>query len=232
MKHPMQKHEAVVGWLWLIVHIFGLPVLLDLMAGGLLPQMGVELSEAWLNVIYYGISYAFLTIALFSFMRSSFRDMTKNFSDTLSAVLICYLGYYLVALLFSLLVSMAVPDFENPNQSAVEAELRLNPNTMLAVGVFLAPIVEETLFRGVVFGTIRKKNRVAAYVVSALLFSVYHVWQYFFGGFSWSLVISMLQYVPASLALCYCYERGKSVWAPVFMHMLVNFVSISVSINL
>ena len=57
---------------------------------------------------------------------------------------------------------------------------------MKAVSIFLVPIVEEMLFRGVVFGSIRPRSRLWAYVVSVAAFSVYHVWSFAAAAISWS----------------------------------------------
>lgn len=38
----------------------------------------------------------------------------------------------------------------------------------------------------------------------------------------------MIQYLPISFLLCRCYERSSTIWTPIFLHMTVNAVSISV----
>jgi membrane protease YdiL (CAAX protease family) len=122
----------------------------------------------------------------------------------------------------------------NPNDEIIIEHIKINPNTMIAVTVLLGPVVEETLFRGVVFGTIRRKNRTAAYLVSFIVFAVYHLWEYILvaisttGASGWSLILNLLQYLPGSLALAWCYERSNTLWAPIFLHMLINALNISV----
>ena len=41
-------------------------------------------------------------------------------------------------------------------------------NKLTAMTVFMAPIVEEILFRGLAFGALRSRNRAAAWIVSVL----------------------------------------------------------------
>jgi hypothetical protein len=151
--------------------------------------------------------------------------------DTLTSILICYFVYMISLYAVALFLNIFLDNLENPNDAAVTSMAKLNPNTMIVIGVLLAPIVEEVLFRGVVFGTIRKKSRVLAYIVSALLFAVYHLWEYMLTGFSWDLVLYLLQYIPAGIILCWCYERSKNIWGSVFLHMMINYVSITVSIG-
>ena len=66
----------------------------------------------------------------------------------------------------------------NPNNKALMDIANDNPRALMGLIVFVAPIVEEVLFRGVLFGSIRPKNRIIAYAVSMCLFSFYHIWKY------------------------------------------------------
>ena len=96
---------------------------------------------------------------------------------------------------------------------------------MLAVSVVFAPVIEETLVRGVVFGTIRPASRVLAYIVSALLFTLMHNWQYFGLHPFLSILLSCLPYIPASVALAWVYEKAGTIWAPITLHALINAMS-------
>lgn len=50
---------------------------------------------------------------------------------------------------------------------------------MSFVTIILAPILEETLVRGLVFGSLHRTSRWLAYIVSCFLFVFMHNWQYF-----------------------------------------------------
>ena len=62
------------------------------------------------------------------------------------------------------------------------------------------------------------------------LFAAYHLWSYFVHLPDWKTLVYLLQYVPASLALCWCYEKGKNLWGCIFLHVLVNLISLSVAL--
>ena len=115
-----------------------------------------------------------------------------------------------------------------PNNDAVTGLARTDYKRMIAVAVLMAPLVEECLFRGVVFGTIRPKSRFWAYAASIALFSLYHVWQYVLVYQDPKLLLSALAYVPVSAALTFCYEQTRSIWPPVFFHMCINALSLTV----
>ena len=114
----------------------------------------------------------------------------------------------------------------NPNNAAVMDLAHLELGKVTAMAVFLAPILEELLFRGGVFGTLRCWNRNVAYGVSMLLFALYHVWGYARNDpMSW---LYLLQYMPVGFLLCRCYERTDSIWGSILLHMLNNAVSMRV----
>ena len=93
--------------------------------------------------------------------------------------------------------------------------------------VFMAPIVEEVLFRGLVFGALQRRSRALAWVVSVLAFSLYHVWQDVVEAQSAAMLLYALLYIPASMSFNWCYERSGSIWAPIVYHMLSNAISMS-----
>ena len=96
---------------------------------------------------------------------------------------------------------------------------------MAVAAVLLAPITEETLLRGLVFGNLRKKNRIVAYVVTAVLFSGIHIMNYVLTLDLTSLMLNFLLYLLPSVALCVCYEYAGTIWAPILLHMIINALS-------
>ncbi|MBI4858897.1 MAG: CPBP family intramembrane metalloprotease [Candidatus Riflebacteria bacterium] len=78
--------------------------------------------------------------------------------------------------------------------------------------VVVAPIVEETLFRGVLFTALRhaRFSRWGAIVASALLFSLIHP------------PLDAVAVIPLGMALAWVYERTGSLAAPVLLHGLAN----------
>jgi membrane protease YdiL (CAAX protease family) len=226
----MLKSERIIGIIYLPLHIFVLPTLLIF----LIPQLfrhSEAASVANINLILYVISFLFIFIFLFRYLKSSFSDLFANILNTVKAIVLAYLFYYAVSMLFSSLLSLFLQETANPNTREIINQTKLNANTMIIIAVLLAPVVEETLFRGALFGTIRTKSRVAAYIVSVLLFSAYHLWQPLVYNFEWSLLLYLLQYIPASIALCWCYEKSGSIWAPIVLHALINFIQIRIVIG-
>ena len=223
---PMSKTELIIGILYIPFHIIIIPVLVSVLNLYLTGRSGVELSDAYLNVICYTVSFLFVVLILFRFLRASFSDLCDNLLGSLRAVIMAYLFSFIALIGINYILILVLGQVTNPNSEQIINEAKQNANVMFAVTVLLAPLVEEALFRGVIFGSIRKRSRVAAYLVSTVIFAAYHLWSYFFVGFDWKFVFYLLEYVPGSIALAWCYEKSGNIWAPIFLHMLINFTAI------
>ena len=82
--------------------------------------------------------------------------------------------------------------------------------------VLAAPIVEELLFRGLVYGNLQKLwNQKGAMLASALLFGLYH-----------GNVVQFIYAFIIGLLLVYIYEAFGTICAPILSHMIANGVSV------
>ncbi|MCX7923347.1 MAG: CPBP family intramembrane metalloprotease [Clostridia bacterium] len=90
--------------------------------------------------------------------------------------------------------------------------------SILAVGIF-APIFEEILFRGLVLNELRKNIPVwPAVIIQGVLFGAYH------GNLIQGVYAAVL-----GVLLGMVYIWGKSIWVPIFVHMVFNNSSIFLS---
>ena len=223
--YPQKRKELICGLIYLPLHIFLMPFAVSLVFAPLL--FGKTPSEATLTLIYYLIGFLFILVFMSGFLKGSFSDFTDRFASSLQSALLGYILYIIMLYAVSYILTLisAQPP-SNPNNEAVTSQISRNWETMLVSTILLAPIVEETLFRGVLFGLIRKRSRTAAYIVSFLLFATYHLWTYALKGFDIRYIFYMLQYLPGSIALARCYEKSGTIWAPVLLHMMINGVSV------
>lgn len=83
---------------------------------------------------------------------------------------------------------------------------------MLIALIFVAPIFEELLCRGVIFEAIRaKRGAWAACVLSSMIFGLMHLEPQ-----------SVLNAFLVGLLMCYLYLRTRSIFAPIVLHALNN----------
>jgi len=81
--------------------------------------------------------------------------------------------------------------------------------------VIIAPIAEEVLFRGYLFGKLRKHAPLwIAILITSLLFAVVHG--------AWNVGIDVFA---LSIILCLLRVWSKSLWAPILLHMIKNGIA-------
>lgn len=85
--------------------------------------------------------------------------------------------------------------------------------------VILPPLVEETLFRGFLFGSLRTKMTLPwAIVVTSVLFAVPHL----FASSNGLLWIAAVDTLVLSVVLCYVREKTGALWASIGIHAIKN----------
>ncbi len=217
----MRPGERIAALIYLPIHIVALPLLLPYLL-----YIFPGLSTVDVNLIYYSVGFIYCLLLFWRFLHASFNAAWERPGALLLGVFGGYAMEVLLSMLLSsLLVLFGLQSISSPNNVAIVSMAPEGLNKLTAMTVFMAPVVEEILFRGLAFGAIRRRSRAAAWVVSVLLFSVYHVWQY--AAIDPLYLLTAVLYVPASIALCWSYERSGTIWAPIFYHMLTNAIGMS-----
>lgn len=213
----LTKREAILVLLYLPIHLFVLQLGFTALIGR------GSLAQGKATLLYYVVGFAYMVLFAFGFLRRDFDALVDAPFYCIREVLRAYLWMLGFNLALGLLLMYASGE-ANPNNESVMNVYSQDMGSMKAAVVFLAPPVEEMMFRAGIFGILRRKNRKAAYIVSALCFSLYHVVPYaLINPIYWVFV---LQYIPVSLLLARCYERTNSIWGSIFFHMLVNGISL------
>ena len=101
------------------------------------------------------------------------------------------------------LTRLVVSNQTNLNDTTISAQIEDAPHMTLLIVIFLAPFVEEVLFRGLVFGNLRRKSAAVGYLVSCLLFALLHVWQFAVVNRDITYFLLMLQYLVPGLVLAW-----------------------------
>ena len=212
----MSRLECAAALGYIPMHVYLLPMTLF----GFFDEG--QLSELGANVVCYTVAFVFLLVCLWRFFRREFDALCDYGPGALAEAAKGY-GILLLCNLAIGLALQLIGQAENPNNAEVFSLAGEDPGMTTAVAVFLAPVVEEAMFRGGIFGLLRKYSRAAAYIGSVLLFAVYHIWGFALNDpTAWLYV---LQYLPAGILLARAYEKTNSLWTAIFLHMTVNGVA-------
>jgi len=218
----LSERERYLGLIYLLLEFFVLPIVLYY-ANTLLQD---PLSDTLINLVYFSVNFLCVVIICRGFLWRSLKQLSKRVLPILRYVLLGFVLYELGVYLVNLIAYFAMPDFTNVNDAAIFA-MGQDYFIPVSIGlVLLVPVVEETLYRGLIFGAFYERSRVLAYALSTVVFASIHVVSYL-GAYS-PLLLSLcfLQYIPAGLCLAWAYAKADNIFAPILIHMTINLIGV------
>ena len=222
----MTPGEQIAGTVFFVIYLVVLPFAagpLFRLAGRLLD---VTISAALQNVIYYYVLFAVTVIIFHKFLARTCRNLADNLGGSCQTLLVGLVGLYGLNDLAYRLTNIVIANRTNLNDTAISAQLDSAPYMTLLIVVFLAPFVEEVLFRGLVFGNLKGKSRPVAYVVSCARFALLQVWQFAVVHQDVTYFLLMLQYLVPGVVLAWVYDRSGTLWTSIALHALANGLSV------
>jgi uncharacterized protein len=118
---------------------------------------------------------------------------------------------------YLLFTAVYIGIFGNPHQEDFVTKLGSIPIQVLLI-VIVAPISEETCFRGMLFGGLRERlPRIAAALISGLIFGALH---------APSGASAVPPLIVFGFLLCLLYEKTGSIVPGIMLHMLNNSVAL------
>ena len=222
----MTYGEQIPGVVFFVIYLLVLPFvtnpLFDL-AGRLL---AVSISAAMRDVLYYYILFAVTIIIFHGFLARTSRHLMDNLGGACKTAAVGLVGLYGLNELVYRLTNLIFTNRTNLNDTTISAQIDDAPHMTLLIVIFLAPFVEEVLFRGLVFGNLKSRSRALAYVVSCLLFALLHVWQFAVVKQDVTYFLLMIQYLVPGLVLAWAYDHSGTLWASIGLHAAVNALSV------
>ena len=218
----MRKQEQWLAGIYLVFQLLILPVVLVLV-NRLLPT---PLNEARLNFVFFLLNFLIVVLICHRYLLDSLRAARRKGNRLLEAVVLMVPGYYMASMVIGAVIMYVMPTFFNVNDSTI-AGLASEDLPLTVIGtVILVPLAEETLYRGLIFGSLYRRNRVAAYVVSTLVFAAVHVVGYIGLYPPAQLLLCILQYLPAGICLGWAYQHAGTLVAPIVIHTIINTLGI------
>ena len=217
--------ERFGGGIFFVFYLLLLPLMAGparRLAGELL---GRRISEELYGAVYYYGLFAVTAILFHHLLGTSTRRFLDDPGLAIKTAAIGLVAHYGLTDLAARLGSVFVNRPGNLNDSAISARTGSAPHMTLLILVFLAPFVEETLFRGLVFGGLKERSRLLAYAVSCGLFALVHVWQFAVAGRDLAYFLWMVPYLIPGLVLAWAYEHAGTLWASIALHAGVNALS-------
>lgn len=219
---PMTNPERILGGVLLAFYLLVLPFAADPLFAGLSRLLGTPISAGTRNLIFYYTLFALAVVIFWRYLGNTTSHFFSNIWKTLGAVFTGMIAFYGLNELICRVLGLFLGGIHNLNDAAISAQIHDAPRFAALIIVFVAPFVEEILFRGYVFGNLSGVNRMAAYVVSCLLFAFLHVWQFAVVQTDLPHFLLMLQYLVPGFTLAWTYEKSGNLWGCVLLHSFVN----------
>ena len=222
----MSPGEQIAGTVFFMIYLLVLPFAagpLFRLAGNLL---GTTISGAMQNVLTYYILFAAAIIIFHGFLARTSRYLTENLGGAVKTLGLGLVGLYGLNELVYRLSNLFIQNRTNLNNTTISTQIDDAPHMTLLIVIFLAPFVEEVLFRGLVFGNLKSKSRLGAYAVSCLLFALLHVWQFALVNQDITYFLLMVQYLVPGVMLAWSYEHSGTLWTAVALHAVANALSV------
>lgn len=215
------ESERIRGWFYFLFELLALP--------SLLPMLGkaLALSNTIVNFCFFALNFLAVCLIFHWYLTNSVLWAFRHPAALIKAVVFGLIGYQVSMYAVNTLLLVLDPSFANVNDASITAMAASNPTLMLIGTVFLAPTAEETLFRGLLFGELHRKNRYAACLLSAAVFSAVHVAGYVGKFPAMTLLCCFAQYLPAGLILAGSFRFSGTVLAPILIHTIINAMSIA-----
>ncbi len=181
---------------------------------------GLFLSEAISAAVYYYIMGVLTMVVFWTFLQNAGRILMDFLPENLLAMLTGFLGERIL----SLLLNRLPWPLEDPTPGSWAQQYSYSYGATIIIVVFLMPIIDEVLFRGLIFGSLRRRNRALAWLVSMVLFMIYSVWTFAVAYGDARYLLLAFRYLPMALALTWCYDRGGSIWSCALLHAVLDAI--------
>lgn len=204
------------SWLFQLIPVFLFNISLDNISGST-------------NVLLSAFSSCMMAFILFFIYRKSIREEAKyffkNFWDCFDIGIVSWTVGLVVMVASNILISTLFDAGVAGNEQSVQSMIASLPWLMVINAGFLAPIVEELVFRKSYEHLI--KNKVIYIIISGLIFGLAHV----SGNInSWVDYLFIIPYGALGSCFAFSYVKTKSILTPIMFHMIHNTVLVLISI--
>ena len=136
---------------------------------------------------------------------------------------------YIFSIIANIIINLLIDTSSHSaaNQTLFETYLGSSMLWMIVQSVIIAPMLEEFIFRGLIFRTLRKYNKVLAHIVSSFVFGFIHIYTGLFAG-DLSQLAYLFSYGLMGFAFSIAYEKKGTIFVPITIHMLNNFIAVAI----
>lgn len=184
-----------------------------------------------LNFFIGIVSLVLLLVLMYRYLLENIRAFKKNIWNNLMWTITTGLPIlYGLSILGGLIIILVLGEDAaangSSNQQLFESLQTGGPIIMFIQAVIFAPVVEELIFRGIIFRSLYDKNKYMAHIVSAVAFGFVHIISFLE---DWTQLVYVFMYIFMGLGLSYCYQKKGNIIVPIILHGINNGVAFFVA---
>jgi uncharacterized protein len=225
MSEISNKNKVIVLLNYFLGYLVIYPIIIGFVINTAYKYLGLDIS--------FIVQFAFYIIFLISMgilCKPALKDLIKGINTNFTKILKITVGNLLIGYALSYVINMIIMIFTNQyssvNQVSIETQLASTPLLIVFVTVIFAPIVEELVFRGVIYKFIEEhSNFIWAAILSAFVFGGLHVVTSIF-TLNFADLLFSLTYIAQGIMIAKNYFETKSFAGAWLYHFLNNFIAI------
>ena len=228
-KHNIELRNALIGFGVLFLYLIGSALPYDF-----IKIFGINYND--LNIVVkqiYLIMYEIcLTLIIIYIYKKDFIPNLNEFVKNIKVLFDKYIKYWFLMLglmiLSNSIITMFTTTMTSQNQQSIIDTLSKAPIYTFIITVFIAPILEELVFR-LSFRKIFARTNILFIIFSGLFFGGMHVLG------SLENLVDLLFIIPYSIPgfiFAYLYTKSKNICVPIMLHLIHNGVMMILQILL
>ena len=185
-----------------------------------------EIYNSYLSIVQLLFGVPLIGLAIFVLwddLKRDFIDLKNNFVKHRTTIIVGIVGCLVLTTVVSEIYYLLGITGESDNQEIINNVL-LGPAwwPMVISVVFVAPFIEEILFRKLLCGVCTETCKLSKWVaiaVSTVIFALIHVADI-------ENLIFIFQYLPLAFVITYSYFHSENIFVPIGIHFLNNLASV------
>lgn len=218
--------EKLAGVTLLVIYLVVLPFFGGWITDQIGALLGITISRAVSNIICFYLLFAAVVLIFHAFLYQTTQSFIKTMERSFKTLGLALVFFYGLNEILYRVTHLLWGNLTNLNDTALITQISTAPRMMALVVIFLAPFIEEMLFRGLIFGWLREHSRAVAYVVSCVLFALLHVWEYAVFHADLSYLLLMVQYIVPGFIFTWAYDHSGNLWTSIAAHACVNALAV------
>lgn len=225
-------NEKIEGWrkwlgiIWVVMCSFGWPIISHYAYGAFSENFNSFMSNTFNFINFIVIPTIYSSVIVKPLKHQSIKKIIKW---SLVGTIIAFASNMLFHSLIQpyLMNLFGIEKVVNANNNSLKDGIKGGSVIFwIVVSTIIAPLTEEISYRVCLFTTLRKRSRIFAHLVTALVFGFAHIFSTMAFGNYPQEIISICSYMAFSLILTIMYEKLKTPVPGIIAHMLCNFIFI------